>query len=176
MIAIVDIIIAGIVILFAYIGVRRGLMNEIIALVFLVAAVMLPLLFADNVMDMFYRPASSDIDQVYRKVIYGLVFALMVVGILLAGMFARALAKQATDERFTVMNHVLGGVFGFARGCIVCIALISAVDLMLPDYGMWSRDSELTHFLQPIADYIGEQFPDDYLRHRSDFDVEELFR
>lgn len=169
MVAIVDIIIVGIIVLFTYIGARRGLLNEVISLLFLIAAVLLPLFLADNMMDLFYRPATDEIDAFYRKAIYGLVFAAMFIGILLLGMLTRVLAQRVMSNQFTILNHVLGGVFGFLRGVVACIALIALINLSVSQLSFWDSGSRLTPWLKPVADLLNEQFPSDYLEAASDF-------
>lgn len=165
MVAAVDIAIFAVVALFAYVGSRRGLVSEVLSLVFLVLAVMTPLLFADNVMDLFYSPASDAIDDFYRKAIYVAVFALMFIGVLAIGSFTRMAAEHVSADGFKVLNYIFGGVFGFLRGVFVCVALIALADLLLPHSGFWEYDSKLVPALLPVSNHLSEWFPIEYFRN-----------
>ena len=73
-----------------------------------------------------------------------LAFLFMIVGImLLAALTGRLIRRTAHTIGLGFFDRLLGGLFGFARGCLLGIALIMAGAAFLP-HSAWISDSHLT--------------------------------
>jgi membrane protein required for colicin V production len=80
-----------------------------------------------------------------------LAFLFMIVGImLLAALAGRLVRRTAHTVGLGFFDRLLGGLFGFARGCLLGITLIMAAAAFFP-HSAWISDSHLTpYFLDGV--------------------------
>lgn len=149
----VDIIILGVVLLSAVIGLVRGLMKEVLSLASWLAAFILALYFAPAVAD---RLSGQLADQSVRLVVAFIVIflaTLTVGGLLqwLAGTLIKTTGMSGTD-RF------LGFLFGAARGVLACTVALIALR-QFAEAGAWWQGSilvpELLAFEQSLLELLG---------------------
>lgn len=121
----------------AGLGVARGFVREVLGLAGLVAGVIVAGLYAG--------PAAAPLERwlppgAARAVAFaGLLFAVL----LLAALVGHLLTKLLEAVKLSLLNRLLGGLFGLARGALFVVALLLAVDLLGVDPAPWVEGSRL---------------------------------
>ena len=154
MIAIVDIIVAAFLAMMTYIGMRRGLVSEILGLLFLVVALAAPLLFADDITNIIDSPAAGDPESLFHKTLYIAVFAAMFIGVWFVGKVVRAVARKLQGEQFQGLSAIGGGLFGFIRGGVLSVVLLALARWAFPDAETWGQDSYFMPVFEATTDFV----------------------
>jgi membrane protein required for colicin V production len=137
MLVTVDIVILGVVLLSAFIGLIRGLLKEVLSLASWLAAFMLALYFAPTVADLLRDQVA---DGSVRLVV---AFIVIFIGTLLAGALVQWLmGTLIRSTGLTGTDRFLGFLFGSARGALVCIVAIVALR-QFAEAGQWWQSSVL---------------------------------
>src|SRR3989304_4538634 len=156
-----DLLILGIVAIFAALGAWRGLMREVITLLTWGLA---------GVLAWFYAAPGSPLfkgvreDAVLRQLFaFVLIFALVFV----LGLVASWLIHKYFPLRrvFRSANIVLGGLIGTARGAVIVIAVVLVAGLTSVPQRDWWRDAAFTPFFERAAVYVAGYIPRDIARH-----------
>jgi len=119
----------------AILGLIRGLFREALALIAYVAAFAVaiwwgPLIYAH--LDMI------DAAFVRMALAYGVLFVVALVSL---GLLGKGLSALVASAGLSAMDHTLGGLFGFARGLLVLLALVALAGYTpLPEEPWW-RDA-----------------------------------
>lgn len=137
-----DLVLVGLVLLSAVFGGTRGFMKEVLSLGIWTAALLLALAFG--------RPLGSLILDANDKLQAGVGFALVFLGVLLAGALVQRLVHSLVETTgLTGTDRVLGLVFGAARGGVVVLFALVMLRPFAEDRRWW-RESRL---VPPIIAY-----------------------
>lgn len=150
-------------------GFGRGFVREMIALLTLIAAVIVAMVFASPMASTFtnmagvqnaVNQASSTIgvnaSQPVSYVALGISFGLLFAGTVLAGALIGFFVNMAFQTGILgVGNRILGALFGFARGFIFCMVIIFVVQLSPFGTATWWQQSQLVNSFQPAVTWLG---------------------
>lgn len=119
----------------------RGFFREVFSLVGLVAGILLaswnyPLL-GDRL--------AQWIPWTTAQIVAFLVIAILVM--VLCGIAGKLLHKTAKTIGLGFVDRFLGGVFGFARGCLMCVAILMAAAAFLPQQKFIKSSRLSSYFL-----------------------------
>lgn len=122
----------------------RGFIKEAMSLIRLIAAVMVGYLFAGDVATLF----SESIDKpeyAYALAYFALFVATMILGTILSSL----LKGLITMAGLTPVDRMLGAMFGFAKGCVVIVLLVTLVNLTpLKDQALWLESLLVPGFVE----------------------------
>lgn len=151
--AAIDLVILGIVLLSALIGVVRGFFREVLSLASWLAAFILALYFAP---DLAERMTGLLADQGVRLIVAFVV--IFVVTLIVGGLAQRLVGSLVKSTGLTGTDRVLGFVFGAARGTLLCVVALIAVR-RFAETGQWWESSllvpQLLAFEQEVLDLLG---------------------
>ena len=149
-----DIVIAAVIGLSAAIGLMRGAVKEVAALVIWATAFFSAKAFAAPVADLMI-----DAFDLSRASLMAIGFAAVFLGVLIAGAFVqRLLAQLVKATRLTGTDRALGFAFGGARGAVIVIAVLIAVRPFAESSEWWSESAllpELIAFEDDLIDLYG---------------------
>lgn len=159
----VDVIIILLIAISTFISFIRGFTREALSLIAWVVAIWIALLYCHQMA----AKLPSSISHAELRVVLG--FSILFVGILLVGALISYLVSHLVEKtRLTLMNRLLGIVFGAARGALlIAVAILASKLTPLPQYTAW-KDSVLIPEFTPVTvwiqgflpDYINQHFPD----------------
>ena len=132
----------------------RGFAREAISLAAWVAAFVIANLFVDQMASLL----STWISNVTGR--YVAAFALLFVGTLMLGGVLGILAAQLLKVTgLSVLDRLLGTVFGFARGVIIILVLVFVVRQLVPPKDLqWLHQSQLMpHWTQILFHQLGSR-------------------
>ena len=143
-----DLFLIGILLVSLIWGLFRGLVREVLALGSWVFAGWLTWRYGATVGDYLMEWLSSERLSYFAGL--GAVF----VGSLAAfTLISRAAYKQFRFSGLTVMNRILGAIFGIARGVVVSTLLLFGAQFSPAIEADWYRDSELVPYFAPILKF-----------------------
>ena len=152
----VDIIVLAIIAFSVALGVFRGLVREVLALVAWVGAFLLSNLLAPEAARLLPRGMASE--EIRLLVSYVVVFIVALVGLSVLAVLASKLVKVVG---LGPADRAVGGVFGLARGVLVVMILVLLAGLTaLPRQATW-REAALRGPLEACADYARTWLPSD---------------
>ena len=152
----VDIIVLAIIGVSVALGVFRGLVREVFALVAWVGAFLLSNLLAPEAAKLLPRGMASE--EIRLLVSYVVVFIVVLVGLSVLAILASKLVKVVG---LGPADRAVGGVFGLARGVLVVMILVLLAGLTsLPRQATW-REAALRGPLEACADYVKAWLPTD---------------
>ena len=123
----VDWVILAVLALSTIVGVSRGLVREILAIVGWVLAILLALKFAPMVGEAIPLPSLSILVRTALGAVLVVVATLLVIG--MAGkIFAHLMAAAS----ITFEDRAIGAVFGLVRGVVIVCACVFVLGLTLP--------------------------------------------
>lgn len=153
---IIDIIVIAIVGISVVLGVFRGLVREVLALVAWVAAFLVANLLAPDAAKLL--PQAMAGEEIRLLVSFVVVFIVVLVGLSVLAILASKLVKVVG---LGPADRVVGGCFGLARGLLVVMILVLLAGLTsLPRQPVW-RDGVLSGPLEASAEYIRGWLPAD---------------
>ncbi|MEW6353321.1 MAG: CvpA family protein [Pseudomonadota bacterium] len=156
----VDYTIIGIIALSGLIGLLRGLVREALSLIAWVAAIWVGLSFAPMSADALidYIPTPS----VRLMAAFAVLF---VTTLILAALVNYLIAKLVDKTGLSGTDHLLGVLFGVARGvAVVAILVLLAGATPLPKDPWW-RESMLIGDFQNLAVWLRGFLPSDLAQH-----------
>jgi membrane protein required for colicin V production len=137
-------------------GVLRGLVREVLALVAWVAAFLLSNFLAPEVAKLL--PQGMGSEEIRLLVSYVVVFIIVLVALSVLAILASKLVKVIG---LGASDHVVGGIFGLVRGVLVVMILVLLAGLTaLPRQSAW-RDAALRGPLEAVAGYVKTWLPVD---------------
>jgi membrane protein required for colicin V production len=156
-----DLLIFGIVAIFAAIGAWRGLLREIISLLTWALSCVLAWFYAAPVSRLF---AGLVDDAALRQL---LAFVLIFVAVFVLGLAAAWLIHRyfPLRRRLRLVNNALGGVAGAARGAVIVIAVFLVAGLTSIPQRDWWRGAAFAPFFERAAVYVAGYIPRDIARH-----------
>lgn len=156
-----DLVIIGILAIFAAIGAWRGLLRELISMLTWVLAVILAWFYAAPLARFFNGViADAALRQLASFVlIFVMVFALGLVA-------SWAVHKYLPTKRaFRLANTALGGLVGAARGGVVIIVVFLVAGLTPFPQRDWWRESAIAPVFERAAVYVAGYIPRDIAQH-----------
>lgn len=149
-----DIVILIIVLLSSVIGLMRGLFKELISLLVWFAAVMLALYFSTAMGDVL---SGQIADESIRTVVG---FFIIFLATLILGGIVQVLVKQLISSTgLTGTDRFLGFIFGSARGVLICIVGLIALQSFELEAGWWTESRiipELLAFEDDVLELMGK--------------------
>lgn len=156
---IADIAILSIMAVSMLIGLVRGLVVEVMAIVVWIAAIVLSHMFGPRLAMLF--SGSIEVNSVRIFLGYGLIF----IGALVAGAIAIFfLRKLVSGTGLTGTDRLFGMLFGVVRGIVVIVVLILMLGLTpFPQDPWWQKSRAIASF-QPIALRVRSWLPEPIAR------------
>jgi membrane protein required for colicin V production len=133
----------------------RGIILELFSLGGLIAGILIASWnynrFALYVERLITTPATAEIIS----------FLLLIIGVmLLSALLGRALNRTAHAIGLAFFDRILGAVFGFARGCLLGVAILMAIAAFLP-HSTWIANSQLSSYFLAGAHAVSFVVPYD---------------
>lgn len=152
--------IAAIVLISVVIGLVRGFVVEVMALVVWIAAVVLAMTFGPEVSSWF--GGSIELPSVRVAVGYVAVFvATLVAGAILVFLLRRLVEGTG----LTGTDRLLGMLFGLARGAIVVVVLVLLLGFTPMPRDAWWQESRALPWFQSLATSMSRWLPDPIARY-----------
>lgn len=153
---IIDIAVLAIIGISIALGVLRGLVREVLALVAWVAAFLLSNFLAPEAARLL--PQGMGSEEVRLLVSYVVVFIIVLVALSVLAVLASKIVKVVG---LGVSDRAVGGVFGLVRGVLVVMILVLLAGLTsLPRQSAW-REAALRGALEAAAGYVKAWLPAD---------------
>lgn len=132
----IDWMICALLLLSTVVGVMRGVVREVLAIVGWVAGIMLAMSFGGEIAEMIPLESLGYVPRVVIASVLILVACLFAVGL-----FGFILRKMMEAVALTFEDRALGAVFGFARGILVVCACVFLFGLSqsLSTSRMWQQ-------------------------------------
>ncbi len=164
----VDLVLLGLVVLSLVIGLWRGFVKEVFALVVWVVAFGAAFLFSGNftaLLEPYVTVPSA------RQ---GLAFlGVFLVVLFIGGLLTWAVGKLVEKTGLSGTDRLLGAVFGVARGLVLVLGLILAAGFTPVPADPWWGESRVIQSLLPLAEWAGGFLPESVLEHLELHPVEE---
>lgn len=159
----VDIGILAIFFISAFAGLMRGFVKEFLSLLTWIVAIIVaskfskPLAASFSSADVVQTSMGSTGDYISWLAI-GVSFAVLFAATMIVGAIFNLFITRAVESGgISVINRMLGGVFGLARGYLINLVLIFLLSLTpFAQNSLWT-DSQFVRFFQPAVAWIGEQ-------------------
>ncbi len=165
----VDYIVLIIFFLSILIGLKRGLVKEVIALVTLIAAIIIAALFSNPLAEMITHSASvqSAVNQASASIganaaqpvsyaALGISFALLFIATIIVGAIISSLLNIAVQTGILgIGNRLLGAVFGLVRGFFINLVIIFVVQLTPLGNQAWWHQSQFVTSFQTAVQWLG---------------------
>lgn len=149
-----DYIILAVLALSILVGLWRGLISEVLALVIWIAAFWVAWMFGPEVA----RHFEQTITLPSARIIAG--YALCFVAVLILGALLRfAISKLVESTGLSGTDRLLGMLFGFARGVLLVSLLVFLVGFTAFTRDPWWQQSVLLPQFQHVAAWLGQQVP-----------------
>jgi membrane protein required for colicin V production len=161
-----DVIIIAVLLLSVLVGLWRGLISEVLALLTWIAAFWVAWKFGPGVSAHFDRMIQT---PVLRLVVgYGLCF----IAVLIVGALVRFGIQTLVDSTgLGGTDRLLGMIFGFARGLLLVTLIVFLVGLTsFAREPMWQQSTLLPQF-KGLAAWLDEQLPANVREHLHPQDV-----
>lgn len=165
----VDYVIIAIFLFSILAGFFRGFVKEVISLITLIAAFVVGIMFASPLAAVFTNSASVqhavnqasssmgvDAAQTVSYAALGISFGLLFAATVIVGAIIGAIVNIAFQAGILgIGNRLLGGLFGFARGFLISLAVIFVVQMTSVGNQSWWHQSELVVSFQPAVQWLG---------------------
>jgi membrane protein required for colicin V production len=151
---IIDFIVLAVIVISILLGVIKGLVREVLALAAWVLAFLAANIAAPDAARLL--PAGMASEEIRLLTGFAAVFIVVLIGLSVIAMMASKLVKIAG---LGMVDRVLGGIFGLARGALVVLILVLLAGLTsLPRQPAW-RNALLAHALEASAGYVKTWLP-----------------
>jgi membrane protein required for colicin V production len=156
----VDLIIIAVLALSVLVGLWRGLISEVLALITWVAAFWVAWTYGPAVSAHFDRTIETPVLRVL--VGYGVCF----IAVLILGALVRFVLHQLVDGTgLGGTDRLLGMIFGFARGVLLVTLIVFLVNLTsFAHEPMWQQSTLLPHF-KGMASWLEQELPPNVREH-----------
>jgi len=155
-----DYAILGVIAISILVGVLRGFIMEVFALLVWVAAFFVAYLFSGDVavlMEDSVTLPSARIAMAFT----GLFIAVLLVG----GLINYLLGRLVVSTGLSGTDRLLGGVFGAARGLALVVILLLVAGLTPLPADPWWQESPTIARLMPLVKWAGSYLPDSISEH-----------
>lgn len=163
----VDYVILAIFAFSALLGLYRGFVKEVIALITLIAAVVIAVLFAHplaakftnspTVQNVVNQASTSNVDaaQPASYIAVGISFTVLFLVTMLVGMILGSLLSMAFQGGVLGFgNRLLGAIFGLVRGFIINLVIIFLLQLSPFASETWWQESKMVAAFQPAIKWL----------------------
>ena len=132
----VDIAIIIVTGLSALFGLWRGLVKEVLSLLAWIAALLVARVYSDSVANLLVNMIESD------SVRYVTAFALLFVLIMMLGtLLNHLMAKLLNISGLKLLDRLLGGAFGIARGGIIVLVILFITSAFVAETELWQQST-----------------------------------
>jgi membrane protein required for colicin V production len=153
---VIDIIVIAIIGISTVLGVFRGLVREVLALVAWVGGFLLANLLAPEAARLLPKGMASE--EIRLLVSYVVVFIVVMIGLSVLAILASKLVKIVG---LGTADRAVGGMFGLVRGVLIVMILVMLAGLTaLPRQPTW-REAALRGPLEACAGYVKSWLPSD---------------
>lgn len=166
---IVDYIIIGILFFSSLVGLSRGLIREIFSILTWVASLVIASLFASKLAFAFTQSSSvqSALNTVNSQglnantqiswLALGICFIILfAICMMIGSIFTSILSRAIEGPGISLINRLLGAVFGFGRGLLMNLLLIFLMQLIpIVQQQSWWNNSQLVEAFQPAVQKLG---------------------
>jgi len=151
-----DYVLLVITLVSAVYGLVRGFFKEVISLVSFILGIYLAIKFSDEVSNLFAKVITNEF---YR---YILAVFLIFIGVIFIGFLCNKIMHAImTFTGFGFFDHLLGGVFGVARGLLFGLLIVFLVDISPLNEMSWAKNSKLTPYFKPLVEKLLKYVPAD---------------
>lgn len=165
---IIDILILVIIFGSVIIGFGRGLVSELLSLLTVIAAFVIAIMFTTALANFFTTsaPVQTVVSQTSSAigtstatpvsyVAYGVSFAALFVGTMIVGSVIKWILNLIFSYGILGLgNRLLGGVFGFVRGCLIVVGIIFVVQLSPISKETFWQQSQFVPQFQPAVVWL----------------------
>lgn len=151
------------------VGLARGIVREVLAVLTWICAFIVASLFATQLANVFTTSQTGqsvisgttnavgiDTAQSVSIVSVGLSFVCLFLATLLVGaLISRAISSAAEGGGIGIANRLFGGVFGFLRGFLINLMIVFIVQLTTFDKDPLWTSSRLVPLFQPATVWVG---------------------
>jgi membrane protein required for colicin V production len=138
-----DIVLAGIVVVAVIVGLAKGFIREVIGLAAVILGVILAGQYYENLAALLQSVIANN--ELSDFVSFLLIFIVVVI----AGWIMATILSRFAKGPLKIANHLLGGVFGFLKGCLISGVVVLALLVFSVD-----RKAVVNSWLAPYALYI----------------------
>lgn len=149
-----DYVILAILVLSTLFGIARGFVKEIISLISWVAAIYVALHYASKV-DQLLRNAISDATIRHIIAVVLLIIAVLIIGAIVGKLIRMMLSLTG----FGFFDRILGLIFGFARGVLVVVVILTLLSLTSMSKAEWMTSAKLPPYFSPVTSYLSAMAP-----------------
>ncbi|MHB1948222.1 MAG: CvpA family protein [Gammaproteobacteria bacterium] len=159
----VDFVVIGICVLSTLAGLMRGFVRELFSLITWIAALFIAAMFATQLATAFTNSpqvqsaitGSSSATGSVSMVSIGISFIIIFIAVLIIGKILSFLITSAVEGvGIGIINRLLGGIFGFARGVVIVIIAMFLVGLTpFASEPVWGQ-AQSVKLLQPEVLWI----------------------
>jgi len=154
-IAVADLLLGGVLLLFAVRGVLTGLVKELFALAAVVAGWIVASRYHIALADRY--PALAGSDLLTKAFVFAVLFVGAALGVRLLGW---AIDKVLSDTPLGWINRLLGGVCGFVVGVVTVGVLLLVLTTYVPGGRRVFRDSLLYPRLIGVVELLATALPE----------------
>lgn len=140
------------------IGLIRGFVREAISLVTWIIALVLGILYCEQVSEWFHSISMVGIRLLLAFVL--IVLSTLIVG----GILNYLIGKLINVTKFSVTDRIVGLLFGGARGVvIIALAVLLLGPTSITQNALWHESAFILHF-EPIAGWMKNMLPEDFMK------------
>ena len=164
----VDYIILAVLFFSTLIGLFRGLVREILAIFTWIGALIIAILLASRVAELFTgsdagrsvisgtsNAIGANTTEPISLVALGLSFVcLFLLTLIIGSLISSSINRVVEGTGMGLANRLFGGVFGFLRGFLVNLMLVFVVQLTTLDKEPMWKESKLVPVFQPATEWI----------------------
>lgn len=115
---ILDIFVIAILVLFVFLGLTKGLIKQVSSMISWILALIIPLLFTDNVMNFVVEEEKQDFFT--SAIVFAVLF---ILSFIIARLLGKFISGAVNKTPLTLFDKLLGGGWGLIKGLII-ISLI----------------------------------------------------
>ena len=126
-------------------GLWRGLIKEVLSLVSWIAALVIARVYSEALAGWLVNLIESD------SVRYVTAFAILFVMVMMLGsLITHAISSLRTINGLKLVDRLLGGAFGVARGIVIVLVIIFITGLFVSETEQWRQSRLIPHGLVAI--------------------------
>ncbi len=162
----IDWVIAAVLLISTLLGVSRGVVREVFAILGWVLAIWLSMRFSAELAEVIPLPSVS---LIIRMALAGL--GITVITLFTCGMASKLIGRLLRAGGVSFEDRAIGSLFGFVRGVvIVCVCVFVAGMTSAVKTGYW-RNSVLIVPAEQIIEYTLPYMPDTIVKMRKNYKV-----
>ena len=141
----VDTAILVVVVLSCLFGLWRGLVKEVLSLLTWVAALVVARVYSDDLASYMINVIDSSNAR------HVTAFALIFIAVMMAGtLLNRLISKLITVTGLQLVDRMLGGLFGVARGGIIVLVIMFFTNIFVSETEQWQQSTLIPYGMYAI--------------------------